>query len=83
METLSLFVPVTEHNALLDRLADRATPVDRVGAELEALRCMRENVEEFLDTLDAGEVTYESLDGALRGLRASVAELRELDEGSE
>ena len=82
IETLPLFVSSVEHQAVLDRLNDRATPVDEVGAELEALRCLRDNVEELVEVLDGPgdrDDVREALDDALRGVRAALAELRELD----
>lgn len=80
-----LFVPITEHQALADRLADRATPVDQIGAELEALRCLRENAENLVDELDRPSEHYdrEAMSDALNGVRAALAELRAIDEGEE
>lgn len=85
METLSLFVPVTEHQAVLDRLANRATPVDEIGLELQALRCLRENVECLVEELDkpSSEFQWQDMSDALNGVRAALAELRAIDEGEE
>jgi hypothetical protein len=82
MTEVPLFVPITEHQALADKLAARATPVDEIGAELEALRCLRECVEELIAALDRpGEVTHDEMSDALAGVRANLAELRELESG--
>jgi hypothetical protein len=78
-----LFVPVTEHQALLDRLADRATPVDAIGNELQALRCLRENVEALMDELDNATGSHDDMDDAVKGVKAALAELRAIDEGTD
>jgi hypothetical protein len=77
-----LFVPVTEHQALLDRLADRATPVDEIGAELQALRCLRENVESLVDELERRDDLTDDEADAYSGVLAALAELRAIDEGT-
>jgi len=63
METMSLFVPVTE---------------------LQALRCLRDCVEELVDLLDGDErPTHDELDAVLSGVRSNLAELRAIDEGEQ
>ena len=77
----TLFVPVNEHQAVLDRLADRATPVDQIGAELEALRCLRENVEQLVDELERRDDLTDAEADAYSGVLSNLAELRAIDEG--
>ncbi len=84
METLSLFVPVTEHQAVLDRLAaKRMEPSVGVAAELEALRCLRENVEALVDELERRDDLTDDEADAYQGVVAALAELRAIDEGEQ
>jgi len=82
MTEVPLFVPITEHQALADKLAARATPVDEIGAELEALRCLRETVELLVDELERRDDLTDAEADAYSGVLANLAELRELESGA-
>ncbi len=80
MTEVPLFVPIADHQAVLDQLAaDQSTTA---AVRIDALRYLRDCVEKFLALLDrSGDVTYDEMARALADVRRSVADARSCNAG--